>query len=107
MRPTRRWSALIQGRIKARILGMIAAATLFGCMTAGKPPVAVAPPPSLTLAAARFEDLLGWSNGDSTSALEAFRRSCSEIQEKAADAPLGGVGRAGGGGRLGGGGPPS
>src|SRR5205807_1765571 len=65
------------------------------CMTAPKPPVAVVPPRSLTLAAARFEELPGWSNADARSALEAFRRSCSDIQEKAADAPLGGVGYAG------------
>ena len=70
---------------------------LFGCVTAGKPPVPAAPspPPSLTLAAARFDELPEWSNSDSRSALEAFRRSCGEIQEKAADAPLGGVGYAG------------
>jgi membrane-bound lytic murein transglycosylase A len=68
---------------------------LFGCMTVPKPPVPLAPPPSLTLAAARFDELPGWTNSDPRSALEAFRRSCSEIQEKAADAPLGGVGYAG------------
>ena len=62
-------------------------------MTAGKPPAAVTPP--LALSAASFADLPGWAASDPRGALEAFRRSCGEIQDKAADAPLGGVGYAG------------
>lgn len=62
-------------------------------MTAGKPPAAVAPP--LTLSAVSFADLPGWAASDSRGGLEAFRRSCGEIQDKAADTPLGGVGYAG------------
>ena len=80
---------------RARILGLIGAATLVGCMTTPKPPIPVTPPPFLTLTAAPFADLPGWADGDSRKGLEAFRRSCDEIQGKAADTPLGGVGYAG------------
>src|SRR5580704_15717072 len=92
-RLTRRWSARSQGRNRARILGLIGAVTLFGCMTAPKPPASVTP--RLTLTATHFAELSEWANSDFRAGLDAFRRSCSEIQEKAADSPLGGVGYAG------------
>jgi membrane-bound lytic murein transglycosylase A len=74
---------------------LVAAAALFGCMTAPKPPVAVSPSPPLTLTVASFAGLSEWAASDPQAGLEAFRRSCGEIQDKAADAPLGGVGYAG------------
>jgi membrane-bound lytic murein transglycosylase A len=43
----------------------------------------------MRLTEARFSDLGGWREGDPSKALEAFRRSCVAIQDKAADAPLG------------------
>ena len=62
-------------------------------MTAPKPPASVTP--RLTLTATHFAELSEWANSDFRAGLDAFRRSCSEIQEKAADSPLGGVGYAG------------
>jgi len=49
----------------------------------------------MTLAAARFDELPGWAESDARKGLEAFRRSCEEIQENVADSPLGGIGYAG------------
>jgi membrane-bound lytic murein transglycosylase A len=43
----------------------------------------------------RFGDLEGWTDADPIKGLEAFRRSCIAILDKAADAPLGGLGYAG------------
>jgi membrane-bound lytic murein transglycosylase A len=82
---------------RARILGLIAAAVLAGCMTAPKPPVPVSPPSALpvTFTAARFAELPGWADSDVRKSLEAFRRSCGDLQGKAADSPLGGIGYAG------------
>jgi len=74
---------------------LIGAIILAGCVTARKPPVPVGPPQPITLTATSFADLPSWAASDSHAGLEAFRRSCSEIQDKAADAPLGGVGYAG------------
>ncbi len=50
-----------------------------------KPPAVGA----LTLSPARFSDLPDWANGDPREALEAFRRSCWQMETKAPSAPLG------------------
>ena len=76
-----------------RLASLIGAATLLGCATPPKPPRA---PPALTgphfdLSAVGFGALQGWTNGDPEKALEAFRRSCRVLFDKAADTPLGGA----------------
>ena len=55
----------------------------------------VPPRPGLSLNVERFGDLEGWTDADPLKGLEAFRRSCIAILDRAADAPLGGVGYAG------------
>ena len=56
---------------------------------------AVPPRSGLSLDIERFDELEGWTDSDPMKGLEAFRRSCIAILDKAADAPLGGVGYAG------------
>ena len=75
---------------------LVSAASLIGCVTPPKPPVA--PPPSapaFELSAVGFNQLEGWPNGNPERALGAFRRSCAALLDRAADAPLGGAGYAG------------
>lgn len=71
--------------------GLAAIASLLGCVTPPKPP----PSPNFTLRATGFARLEGWASSDPEKALEAFRRSCTAMLDKAADAPLGGAGYAG------------
>ncbi len=51
--------------------------------------------PVLTMDMVNFADLEGWNSSDPRLALDAFRRSCAAILDKAADVSLGGVGYAG------------
>ena len=89
---------------------LCSALALVGCVSAPSrapapqriiplPPPAVVPAapmrPGFTLDAVRFDELEGWTDADPLKALEAFRRSCLIILDKAADAPLGGIGYAG------------
>jgi membrane-bound lytic murein transglycosylase A len=71
--------------------GLLCAAGLFGCVTPPKPPA----PPGFALDAVRFGQLEGWRKSDPQAALEAFRRSCTALLDRAADADLGGAGYAG------------
>ncbi|HXJ02063.1 MAG TPA: MltA domain-containing protein [Micropepsaceae bacterium] len=71
--------------------------SLLSCVT---PPKAPPPPPpapvhGFELSAIGFDQLEGWAGADPEKALEAFRRSCTQLLDKAADAPLGGAGYAG------------
>ena len=68
-----------------------AIASLLGCATPPKAP----PAPVFALNAIGFPQLQGWSQGNPEKALEAFRRSCTALLDRAADAPLGGAGYAG------------
>jgi len=92
------------------LAGVASVLALAGCVTApsprpppsrviSPPPVAAAPSatprPGFALDAVRFADLEGWTDADPAKGLEAFRRSCIAILDKAADAPLGGIGYAG------------
>ena len=70
---------------------LVAVASLLGCVTPPKPP----PAPSFELNAMGFPALEGWSNSNPEKALQAFRRSCTALLDRAADAPLGGAGYAG------------
>jgi membrane-bound lytic murein transglycosylase A len=74
------------------LASLLGAASLFGCVT---PPKLPPPAPGFELSAIGFKDLTGWRSGDPARALEAFRRSCTALLDKAADAPLGGAGYAG------------
>ena len=47
-----------------------------------------APPPHLTLTAARYDDLAGWQEDDVVAALPAFVRSCHRFLKRPDDAPL-------------------
>ena len=49
----------------------------------------------LALDPVTFAGLQGWQDGDPRKALEAFRRSCAALLDKAADASMGGAGYAG------------
>ena len=73
------------------LAGFLAAASLAGCVTPPKPPAA----PGFELRAIGFRELEGWRNADPAPALQAFRRSCTALLDRAADAPLGGAGYAG------------
>ena len=78
--------------------GLIALALLAGCVPPRKLPlsmVLIPSQPALALNAVGFADLAGWRNSDPRTGLDAFRRSCEAIQQKPADAPLGGAGYAG------------
>lgn len=48
---------------------------------------AEAPPPGLTLVAARYADLPGWESDRQGEAMEALRRSCARIERLADEAP--------------------
>ena len=73
------------------VASLLCAAGLFGCVTPPKPP----PAPGFALNAVGFRQLEGWRQSDPGPALEAFRRSCVALLDRAADADLGGVGYAG------------
>jgi membrane-bound lytic murein transglycosylase A len=71
--------------------------SLVGCVTPPKepPPPPPAPAPVFELSAIGFGQLEGWTNSNPAKALQAFRRSCTALLDRAADAPLGGAGYAG------------
>lgn len=58
-------------------------------------------PPRLTLAKARFEELLGWPDDRVSAALPALLRSCAALRKKPDDAPLDPKTRSGDFGRVG------
>jgi membrane-bound lytic murein transglycosylase A len=65
-------------------------------MTPPKPPPApIGPAPGFELRVINFTQLEGWRNGNYEPALQAFRRSCAALLNRAADASLGGAGYAG------------
>jgi membrane-bound lytic murein transglycosylase A len=75
-------------------ISLTAALSLAGCIT---PPKAPPQPPATTfeLSATGFAQLEGWESAHPEKALQAFRRSCIALLDRAADAPLGGAGYAG------------
>ncbi len=90
--------------------GLFGVLALAACASAPKPiPATVshaAPPPAaakpavlekpgFALDAQHFSELEGWDDADPLKGLDAFRRSCVALLNRAADAPLGGVGYAG------------
>jgi len=54
-----------------------------------------APPPTFRLVPTSFAKLPGWAAGDPRLALDAFRRSCAEIEKRPATQPMGWAGYAG------------
>jgi membrane-bound lytic murein transglycosylase A len=50
--------------------------------------------PALAFDVAEFGSLEGWKESDPRPALQAFQRSCAAMSDKAADAPMGGLGYA-------------
>jgi membrane-bound lytic murein transglycosylase A len=85
----------------AAAMCLIATVSLAGCVTKptkphGPPPgPPLMPAPVVELRAIPFNQLEGWSSSNPAKALQAFRRSCTALLDRAADTSLGGAGYAG------------
>ena len=94
-RPTPFFAAVFRRRNWLRLAALLGGVSLAGCVTAPPKPPTLPTRPALELTATRFAEMQGWAAGDPSKALEAFRHSCTAIQQRPADASLGGVGYAG------------
>jgi len=103
-------SVRLARQIGRNAVGLFGVLTLAACVSAPPPrPLPRVIPPTapvpggpaaparagFSLDVERFDNLEGWADADPIRGLEAFRRSCIAMLDKAADAPLGGIGYAG------------